>query len=218
MLSFAQTIDQSIADEFAALLAECDMKATVFPLAYEIEDIRDRDATVDDRAARGDFRGLRRSKNGRTLLALWKVRAAWNDSRPLTVDDIVPGYSPDPAQRDLEMRLGMEDEAFRYTFRTEPLDRWEGEYAGYESQDAFVRAITETRRQELVAALQDFYGDAWNSAQVVAWVKSRIERKHGNLLRGYCSALYSIKYQARQRDFTTKGSAPESSALVMQDA
>lgn len=69
----------------------------------------------------------------------------------------------------------------------------------YESQERFIRDLTERRRRELFDLLIAT-GQNPRSPQIVAWVKRRIELKSGNRLRGYASCIYSIEQgQSRVR-------------------
>lgn len=164
-----------------------------FPLQYELDDIRERDEHVDALAHASNFKGLRRSRNGRALLALWQVRSIWREQQPLSQDDVASGYAPlDEEARELEKRLAMDDEALAYSHRLDLDDDYEQQQM-YEDQDTFVQSLSEQRRQELVDLLKHIYGDRWNSPQMVDWVKGRIAAKHGNALRGYASCLASLK-------------------------
>jgi hypothetical protein len=71
-------------------------------------------------------------------------------------------------------------------------ERWEGEYESYEERDRFVRQLTEERRRQLAALIQHL-GQEPTDPKIVAWVKTRIAAKHGNVLRGYCSCIYALR-------------------------
>lgn len=90
-----------------------------------------------------------------------------------------------------------EDALAAYSTRDEVSDRWEGESDGYEATEAFIRQLTETRRRQL-AALIVHLGGSVDAPETIAWVKSRIEAKHGNALRGYCSCIYSLRARLKK--------------------
>lgn len=85
-----------------------------------------------------------------------------------------------------------EDDWFAETHREVAEERWEGEYDSYESQDEFVKRLTAERRRMLVS-LMHLAGQDPADPKNAAWVRKRIAERHGNVLRGYSSCIYSLK-------------------------
>jgi hypothetical protein len=163
-----------------------------FPFAYEIEDLRERDQTVDDRASLGNFAGLRRSKNGRELLALWKARTHWRDERAQAQDQEMGFVSAGLASPEAEFlrRLTMHDGEFTYCLREDTAD--EAQFEAWEKQDEFVKGKLNEKRAELILELRRRGVDPRNPL-VVRWVEKRMAAKSWNQLRAYSSCLYIIR-------------------------
>jgi hypothetical protein len=85
-----------------------------YPFAYELEELREAEELQSLLEPVPNFDELRSYAAGRELLAHWKARATWRELHAQPQDE-VDGFAPqDDEVTELEKRLTMEDEAFRY--------------------------------------------------------------------------------------------------------
>jgi hypothetical protein len=85
-----------------------------------------------------------------------------------------------------------EDVLAGHSSRDDVEERWDGEYDSYLSQAEFVAQLTAERRRMLASLIETCGGDV-TAPETQAWVKSRIEAKSGNRLRGYSSCIASLR-------------------------
>jgi hypothetical protein len=164
-----------------------------FPFEYEIEDIREMDEVVDERAACARFDLLRRSQNGRELLALWKARTMWREAnaQPQDAYDGFVSTGMASAEAEMERRLHMHDSEFEFVTR-EPDDASPEQYEAWDKQEAWLDEKTREARTELIRALVD-RGVQPKNPTVIRWVEKRMKAKSYNQMRAYKSCTYILR-------------------------